>query len=404
MLLDLRGTSCTWDREKIPPSFFPAVEKRLYYPTSPLEALSLLSNSQGLIPSSDFGVLHIDHLTHASCKRSRNFWDTLDSGSSIVAEGSNTALLACDMDNYPQNLDTFPCSPERSPGLQRPPHLHPPDELLQRPFMESDVVAAESDAYDARYKAKMFYSRGAVSTNSSVVHPSRMPQWGQELLMLYREPPPWSQAQLPPIVKPASRPRGPEDLVSVDRANERSKKGVQEMRDMLSDRHRLVKKGTDRSCDGVKASTKISSPRNPFAIRFGELSTPVHERANEETSTPQHPDKVTKSTMVTPKSLQSLRPISSIPIPIPPDSSLPVPENKGQGPRPMPCGLRHRRDSNRNCRPVSLQTDGFRDQRMDMSLACGIGRSGPDRAEPAAARKRSRTAALLAEACGSKAA
>ena len=388
MLLDLRGTSCTWDREKIPPAFFPAVEKRLYYPTSPLEALSLLLNSEGLIPSSDSGVLHIDHLTHASRKRSQKFGNSLDVESSTAAEDSNTALLAYRMANYPPNLDTSSCSPEWAPTLQKPPHLHPSDELLQRSSIESgarilhtmhDVVAAESDTYEAQYKAKMFYSQTAGSTSSSMAQPPKsMPQWGQELLMLYREPPPWSQAQHPPIVN-ASRPRDLEDLVSVDRSNERSMKGMRGMRDMLSERHRLVTKETGGSCDSVRASTKLSAPRNPFAVRFGKSSAPVYERANEET--PQHADTVTKSTS---KSLQTLRPISSLPIPIPPDSPMPVPKIEGQDSGPAPCGLQRRHTSNRNCRPG--------DQRVDISLARTIGRSGGDRAEPAVARKRTRTA------------
>jgi hypothetical protein len=378
MLLDLRGTSCTWDREKIPSSFFPAVEKRLYYPASPLEALSLLLNSQGLIPSSDSGVLHIDRLTHASRERSRDFGNSLP------------------------NLDTSPCPPEGPPSIQSPPRLHPLDELPERSSMESgettlhtlhDVVAAESDAYEARYKAKMFYSQSVVGASSSMAHsPRYMPQWGQELLMLYREPPPWSQAQLPPIVKAASRPRSLENLVPVDRTNERTMKYVQEMRDMLSERHCLVKTETDGSGDSMKASTRLSASRNPFAIRFGESPTPVHERANEETSTPQNADTVTNSTAVTPRSLQSLRPISSIPVPIPPDSSVPVPENKAQDSGSAPSGLRRRHDSKRSCRTVSLQLNGSRDQR---SLGRTIGRSGGDRAEPAAARKRTRTAASV---------
>ena len=393
MLLDLRGTSCTWDREKIPPSFYPAVEKRLYYPASPLEALSLLLDSQGLIPSSDFGVLHIDQLTHASRKRSRKSGHSLDIGSSMVAADSNTALLACQMANFPPDLDESPCSPERAPIHRRPHHLHLSDEFLQKSSMElgeatlhamHDVIAAESDVYEARYKAKLFYSQSTGSTSSSMAHPPRnMPQWGQELLMLYREPPPWDQAQLLPVVKAASRPRSFGDLVSVDRMNERTMKGVQDMRDILSERHRLVKKETDGSCSSKKVSTKPSASRNPFAVRFGKSSAPAHQTANEETSTSQHADTVTKSTVVTPQT-RSLRPISSLPIPIPPDSFIPVPE--------LDSACR-RRDSERNRRSISLQNNGYHDQRVNRSLSRTIGRSGADRVEPAVARKRTRTAA-----------
>ena len=403
--LDLRGTSCTWDREKIPPSFFPAVEKRLYHPTRPLEALSLLLNSQGVIPSSNSGVLHINHLTHASRERSRNSGNSLNIGSPIIAEDPNTALLACHIANSP-NLDSSPYPPERAPSLQKPPHLYPPDELQRSStepgvttlHMLHDVVAAESEAFAALHKAKLFYSQRAVSSNSSMAHPPRhMPQWGQELLMLYREPPPWSHAQIPPVVKVPSRPRSHEDLVSVNRTNERTMKGVQETRDMLSERHHLMKKKTDDSSDSVKASTKLTASRNPFAVRFGESLAPVHDRANEGTSTPRHADTASKSTVVKPKSLQPLRPITSLPIPIPPDSSMPVSRNKGQDSGPAPCGPRRHRDSNRN----SLQTNGFREQSADVMLVCTIGRSGTGRVGPAAARKRSRTAASVSGSKGS---
>jgi hypothetical protein len=305
------------------------------------------------------------------------------------------------MANSP-NLDTSACSPERAPSLQRPPHLSPPDGLqklstepgVTTQHMLHDVVAAESDAYAALHQAKLFYSQRAVSSSSSMAHPSgHMPQWGQELLMLYREPPPWSQAQIPPIVKVPSRPRSHEGLVSVDRTNERTMKGVQEMCDILSERHRSMKKKTDGSFDSVTASTKLPPSRNPFAVRSGESSAPVHDRANEGTSTPLHADTATKSTVVKPKSLQSLRPITSLPIPIPPDSSRPVSRNKGQDSGPAPCGPRRYHDSNRN----SLQINAFREQRADMSLDCTIGRSGTDRVGPAAARKRSRTAVSVSE-------
>src|SRR6267154_996189 len=393
MLLDLRGTSCTWDREKIPPSFFPAVEKRFYHPTRPLEALSLLLNSQDVIPSSNSGILHINHLTHASRERGRNFGNSLNIGSPVVAEVPNTALLA----NSP-NLDTSPCSPERAPSLQRPPRLYPPDGLQissTEPgettlHMLHDVVAVESDAYAALHKAKLFYSQRAFSSSSSMAHrPRHMPQWGQELLMLYREPPPWSQSHTPPIVKVPPRPRNHEDLVSVDRTNQPTKKGVQEMRNILSERHRSMKK-TGGSFDSVRASAKRPASRNPFAVRSGESSAPVHDRANERTSTPLHPDTATKTTVVKSKSLQSLKPITSLPIPIPPDSSRPISENKGQDSGPASCGPRRYHDSNRN----SLQVNAFREKRADVSLVCTIG-SGSNRVGPAAARKRSRTAASV---------
>ena len=355
-------------------------------------------NSPGVIPSTNSGVLHINHLTHASRERTRNLGNSLNIGSPIVAEDPYTTL-ACRTANSP-NLDTSPCSPERAPSLQGAARLYPPDGLqisstepgVTTLHMLHDVVAMESDAYAALHRAKLFYSESAVSSSSSMTHPPRhLPQWGQELLMLYREPPPWSQAQIPPIVKVPSRPRSHEDLVSVNRTNERTMKGVQEMRDMLSERHQSMKKKTDGSFDSVKASTKLPSSRNPFAVRSGDSSVPVYDKANEGTSTSLHADTASRSTFVKPKSLQTLRPITSLPIPIPPDSSSPVSGNKGQGSGPAPCGPRRYHDSNRN----SLQNNAFREKRVDMSLVCTIGRGGTNKVGPAAARKRSRTAASV---------
>ena len=299
------------------------------------------------------------------------------------------------------NLDTSPFSPKEVPSLQRSPHLYSPDKLQGSSTepnvtttldMLHDIVAVEVDAYTALQKAKLFYSQRTASGSSSMVHSAgHMPQWGQELLMLYRDPPPWSQAQIPPIVKAPTRPRSHEGLVSVDRTNERTMKSVQGIRNILSERYRSMKR-TDGSSDSVKASTKLPVSRNPFAVRSEESSTPVHNRANEGTSTPPCAGTTTKSTVVKPKSLQSLRPITSLPIPIPPDSSRPVSGNKGQDSRPSPCGSRQ--DSNRNSLQINAQS-------TDTSLVCTI-RSDMDRVRPTAARKRSRTAASVGGGGGTK--
>jgi hypothetical protein len=302
------------------------------------------------------------------------------------------------------NLDTSPCSPEQISCLQRSPRLHPPDGLqgsstepsVSTLHMLHDVVAVESEDYAALHKTKLFYSQRAASGSSSMAHSARhMPQWGQELLMLYREPPPWSQAQIPPIVKAPSRPRSHEGLVTVDRANERTMKSVQEMRDILSQRHRSMKK-PDGFFNSAKASTKLPVSRNPFAVRSEEPSAPVHDRADEETSTLPHAGTTAKSTAVKPKTFQSLRPITSLPIPIPPDSSKLVSGNKIPDSGPSPCRLRH--DSNRNSR----QNNAFREQGTDTSLVRPIRRSDTDKVGPTAARKRSRAAASVGGSGGAK--
>ncbi|KAI0302018.1 hypothetical protein BC826DRAFT_986662 [Russula brevipes] len=382
--VDLRGTSCTWDREKIPPSFFPAVEKRLYYPTSPLEALSLLSNSEGLLPSSNSGVLHIDHLTHGSPERPPGFGMSSSSRSSVMAGDSHTALLTHRGVNYsPDEPFQRATLEEPEAGTTDPCPIH--------------AAVMDSDAHAAQYKAKMFYSQRAINTCSSATHPPRhMPQWGQELLMLHREPPPWSQTQLPPIVNATSRRRSHEEPVSINRTNKRAMKGVQEMNHMLSERHRPVTMETDSSCNDVMMSNKLSTPRNPFAVSLSKSSAHVHETAHEETSAPPRTNPVTKSVMAAPpKSLRSLklRPISCLPVPTPPVAPDPSqPARATQHSRPGRCGPRESHDSNWNDKPASEHINEFHGQKADMSLALTTGRSA-ESAKPAAARRRPTRAA-----------
>lgn len=385
MLLDLRGTSCTWDREKIPSSFLPAVEKRLYYPARPLEALSLLSNSQGVLPSTNSAVLHIDHLTHTSRKRSRGCADLLDIGFSSMAEDLNTA-------NYSPDFSSS--SPERAPSFERP-SLRTTDELLQWNIEELESrptglhttpvdVATGSDTYAAQYKAKVLYSQRAVDHGSSVAHQHKhMPQWGQELLMLYREPPPWSRAELSLIVKAAPRPRGLEEPMAVDRTNIRATKGVQEMQGILSERRRPAKEA-DSSCDSVKVSRNLFASRNPFAVPFERPSPPALLHTN--------------VMIAPPKSPRSLKPISTLPIPIPPDSFKPVTADNGRDSMAAPCGPRRNHKSSGKSRPVSLPVQELCGQKVDGSLASKTERS-VERAEPVAAKKRPRPAG---SASGSK--
>lgn len=375
MFLDLRGTSCTWDREKIPSSFLPAVEKRLYYPARPLEALSLLSNSQGVLPSTNSAVLHIDHLSHTSRKLSRGV-DLLDIESSAMAKDLSTA-------NYSPDFSSF--SPERAPNFKQPP-LRTADELLRWAIEELESrptdlhtlpanVVTGSDIYAPQYKAKMFYSERTVDHGSSMAHQhNHMPQWGQELLMLYREPPPWSRAVLSPMVKAAPRPRVLEEPMAVDRTNMRATKGVQEMQDILSERRRSAKEADD-SCEGVKGSKNLFAPRNPFAVPFERPSA----------STLPH----TNVMIAPPKSSRPLKQISALPIPIPPDSSKPVTTNNRRSSMAAPCGPRRNHDSSGKSWPVSLPIRELCDQEVGVSLASKT-EGSVERAEPVAAKKRLR--------------
>jgi hypothetical protein len=379
-LLDLRGTRCTWNRQEIPPAFFPAVEKRLYYPTSPVEALSLLSSVQGLLPSRNFGVLHIDHLTHAARDNHPVLGSRSDSGRS---EGPITVLSAHHEARYATDPSVFPCPPERSlmssssSRLNEVSPMEAADPEATATRIMDAVVAAESEAYAAQHKARMFYSHRTTSTDPSKTDaPGKMPQWGQELLMLYREPPPWSQAQIPPIAKTAPKSRSLEEVAAVKRTNEQAKRGVQNMKDILAERH-FSAKNTDTFCDHAKRQSRLFTPRNPFAMA----------RSDEKTSTPSHTDTVTKSIMNAPlKSLGSLKPISTLPVPIPPDSDTArsAPGNNG---RRAP---RRSHESRLDGRPVSLRI-----QRDPCGQRVGIiagSNARPVLADPAAEKDRGRAA------------
>jgi hypothetical protein len=375
MLLDLRGTSCTWDREKIPSSFFPAGDKRFFHPTKPLEALSLLSNSQGVLPCSDFGIVHIDHLTHVNRNRGGSARELFGTGISLAEDDPNKAALpACEWGFCSQNLSNPPSSPKSTPSSQSPLRSHPVDGLprgsIEEPTelhtMHADV-ATESDACGVQYKDKVSYSQRTVDLCPSVTHPRKhMPQWGQELLMFYREPPPWSRTQPSPIVKSAPRPCSLEEPMSVDRTNKRATKGVQEMQEILSERRGDAR--TDGSLDSVKPSTKPSASRNPFAIPFGNSSAQI---ASEEASSLPR-----ASVMVAPpKSVRSLKPISTLPVPIPPESSRRTTANNRRESTAAPRGPRRRQDAGRKSRQVSLP----------VKESCGLSGEG---AELATARKR----------------
>ena len=164
--------------------------------------------------------------------------------------------------------------------------------------------------------------------------------------------------------------------MAVDRTNMRATKGVQGMQDILSERRRSVKEA-DNSCEGVKGSTNHLASRNPFAVPFERPSA----------STLPH----TNVIIAPPKSSRSLKPISTLPIPVPPDSSKPVTENNGRCSMAAPCGPRRNYDSSGKSRPVALPIQELCDQKVDVSLASKAERS-VERAESVAAKKRPRPA------------
>ncbi len=271
-MIDLRGTRCTWDREKVPPSFFPANQKQLYYPTTPLEALSLLTSFSGLLPSSNAAFLHIDHLTHPTHEHHEDCSESLDHRVSIARDDS---------------------------------HSH--------------------------CKINMFYSQKLSNTGPSRTHSHRqILKWGQESLMLYREPPPWNLVQSPPIAMVSRNTRSLEELATIRRTGEQANKSLQRMQDMLSERHRITRTETNSSCHGLKETAKPldSVPRNPFARPLaGESSESASDKDNGETlACSPHTRAVAKNIMeVPPKSLRLLEPITSLPI-----SRPQAPTNKGR--------------------------------------------------------------------------
>ncbi|KAH9048110.1 hypothetical protein EDB84DRAFT_1411074 [Lactarius hengduanensis] len=330
-VVDLRGTRCTWDREKVPSSFFPANEKQLYHPTTPLEALSLLTSSPSLLPSRNTALLHIDHLTHSTPEHHR------DRGKFLV----------------------------------------------HRDSMARDDVGFQYD-----FNAFWPSNTGRLKTQSH----RQKPQWGQELLMLYREPPPWSKVQDPPIVKGPPKTRSSNELAAVRRTDEQAMKGLQKLQDMLSERRRIAGAEADSSCDGLKVSAKYSAPRNPFATSHsGGSSENVSGRADEKSRA--FSPHTHKSIMeAPPKSLRSLKPITTLPVPRPPNSVKQASANKGRDvrrvlPRPQ---LSH--ESSQKRVSVSLHIDDSEGQKAEMMVASTGTRCASGRADPAVGRKRHRIA------------
>ncbi|KAI0306586.1 hypothetical protein B0F90DRAFT_776714 [Multifurca ochricompacta] len=404
--VDLRGTGCTWDRKVIPPSFTPAMEKRLFHPTSPLKALLLLSSSVDLLPSSNSNFLHIDHLTHATREHGRGFENPPGGLSCVLPANPKTGMPAHHKASRASNPASLPL--EWPVSFSRPPGPCLADEASQSsssavadtetPVLRTmnSALAAESNAPTAQYKASMYYLRRSTSTGSSRTYPpEHMLQWGQELLMLYREPPPWSQAQLSPVVlKVAPKSRGFEGLFTVKRTDEKITRGVKKMQDMLVERHRPVQTEIDNSRDNLKASARLFTKRNPFSSSLGGLSVHVH-KANEMTPAPSlHTSAAPKSVMVAPpKSLGSLKPISSLPVPIPPGPVRSAANNGGHGgqnPRLAQYGPRSGHDTSRNRKSIS-PIDDSHDQKGDIMVAAA-GNSERAQADPAA-KKRSRAEA-----------
>ncbi|KAH9001282.1 hypothetical protein EDB92DRAFT_1825729 [Lactarius akahatsu] len=220
----------------------------------------------------------------------------------------------------------------------------------------------------------------------------QMPQWGQELLMLYREPPPWSKVQGPPIVKGPPKTRSSNEPAAVRRTDEQAMKSLQKLQDMLSERHRIAGTEADSSRDGLKVSAKSSAPRNPFAkSHSGGSSEDVSERADEKSRA--FSPHTHKSIMeAPPKSLRSLKPITTLPVPRPPNSVKHAPANKGRDvrrvlPRPQ---LSH--ESSQKRISVSLHIDDSEGQKAEMMVASTRTRCASGRADPAVGRKRHRTA------------
>ncbi|KAH9005138.1 hypothetical protein EDB86DRAFT_2881824 [Lactarius hatsudake] len=315
----------------VPSSFFPANEKQLYHPTTPLEALSLLTSSPGLLPSSNTALLHIDHLTHPTPEHRR------DRGKFLV---------------------------------------HP------------DSMTRDHVGFKYEFNAFWLSNTGPLKTQSH----RQIPQWGQELLMLYREPPPWSKVHDPPIVKGPPKTRSSNELAAVRRTDEQAMKSLQRLQDMLSERHRNAGTEVDSSCGGLKVSAKYSAPRNPFAkSHSGGSSGNVSERADEKSRA--FLPHTHKSIMeVPPKSLRSLKPITSLPVPRPPNSVKQASANKGRDaqrvlPRPQ---LSH--ESSQKRVSVSLHIDDSEGQKAEMIVASTGTRCASGRADPAVGRKRHRTA------------
>ena len=245
-----------------------------------------------------------------------------------------------------------------------------------------------------------FYSQRPSNTGPSKARSHKqMPQWGQELLMLYREPPPWSKVQIPPIAAVPPKTRDLEELAAIRRTDEQALVSLQKMQDILSERHRIARTESNSSCDGLNESTKPYAPRNPFAKRHS--SEHVDERANENVFLPHPTHAVARSIMeVPPKSLRSLKPITSLPVPRPQNSPTPPTTNKRRKFQRVLPGPQLSYESNQKRVPVSLQINDSGGQKAEMMVSSAIRRGVSERTDlaedPAVGRKRPRTTTATA--------
>jgi hypothetical protein len=240
-----------------------------------------------------------------------------------------------------------------------------------------------------------FYLQRPSNTALKAHSRAQMPQWGQELLMLYREPPPWSKLQNPPVTTVLPKTRNLQELAAIRRTDEQAMKSLQKIRDMLSERHRNAETEISSSRDGLKVSARPSAPKNPFAkSHSGGSSEQGSERANERAFSP-HTNAVMKSIMkVPPKSLRSLKPITSLPIPRPPKSATPDRADKGRGFQRVPPRPQFDQESSQKRVSVSIQTNDSNGQKAEMmSAPAAIRRGATERADLAKdlARKRPRS-------------
>ncbi|KAI0273620.1 hypothetical protein BC834DRAFT_218501 [Gloeopeniophorella convolvens] len=366
--VDLRGTGCTWERGKMPSSFHSATEKRFFHPSHPLEALALLLSSPGLASSTNSYFLHINRLTYASPTHRLGSVQILDKQNSVALPENTHAAMS--------TLGTHSLGPDFAPNNPRlqtsggPLGLVPDRETDILTAM-NDVAASESDARTAHHRASMFYSHmpsrnGPLRTRQS----KDMPKWGQELLMLYREPPPWSRVQGPPVGKLQKKPRVPEEaLVKASRGTERARKGIQELQHMLSRRQPPERTETNTSLDGAKAPSGLPTLKNPFS-KPTECSI-THHYTEVNDADPPHTSTAARNVMAAPpRSSGVLKPITSLPVPIPPPAGK-LSEKTEKPPKAWQesIGQRSSHELDVECRRTTLQSNERRSEERGVSTA-----------------------------------
>ncbi|KAA1471183.1 hypothetical protein DENSPDRAFT_880271 [Dentipellis sp. KUC8613] len=293
---------------------------------------------------------------------------------------------------------------------------------IRTPNYMDMVAAEETQETSSRHRAEAFYAERREALTREVARPTlkrsrpsrtaetELPRRhlqldedvgrprGEDILKLYRDPPPWSVMQMPP---PSMRPpdetkQKADQLIAVKRSDERTRKNVADAKAMLAKRSRTASWQADgfQAPPTTPSAAKPTGPKNPFlAQRFANASTaPRPDMPKTRDSASASVEAKGKSALPPPGELKSLRPISAIPAPLLPEEI----KKKIRGPKkslPPTKGVKMPRPDKdlSTSRKLSLPDLHTSSSNRLQPSTMNDGKVGLRPADPAALRKRNAT-------------